>query len=90
LLRTIFAIAQTGAILKVPRKLAQITVTMLGGRLVEPPREINAIPTSRYDMSGSPLRPHMNGSVNNCGLLLGQLEQSAQHRSHWAWKWDLI
>jgi len=76
---------QTDAILKVPRSLAQITVTMLGVRLVAPPREINAFPTSWYDMSGSPLSPHVNGSVNNCGLLLGQLEQfAAQHRSHWA------
>jgi hypothetical protein len=89
--RTIVAIAQTDSILRVPRRLAQMTATMLGIPVVEPPREINAFPTSWYDISGSPLSPHMNGSVNYCGLLLGQLVQfPAQHRSHWAGKMDLI
>jgi DNA-binding transcriptional LysR family regulator len=44
LLPAIFAIAQTDLILTVPRKLAQMTAPIARIRVVEPPREIKALP----------------------------------------------
>jgi hypothetical protein len=78
---TIFAIALADSIPTVPRRLRQITATMLGVRVEEPPREINAVPTSWYDSRGSPLSKHLSASVNKRGLLLGQFERfPAGHR----------
>jgi hypothetical protein len=75
LLLTIFAIAPAGSILTMPRRLTQITATMLGVRVVERLREIHVYPTSWYDIRGSPLSSRLNVSVNNRGLLLGQSEE---------------
>ena len=70
----IFAVAQIDLILTVPRKLAKITASVAGVRVVESPREIKSLSV----FHGNPRladEPLANDSLNNSDRLFGPAKQ---------------